>query len=97
MSGNRRGTSGKISGNGKTPKRRNDEVFFDSVEVRRSPHTKMRKPGVFSIAMSMVTAIVAFTFVGGIIWRALQPASFDQFWKKNIMPVLPSQVKQMMK
>ena len=97
MSGNRRGTSGKTSGNGKKPKRPNNEIFFDSVEVPRSSHTKMRKPGAFSIAMSMVTAIVSFTFVGGIIWRALQPASFDQFWQKNIMPVLPSQVKQMMK
>jgi hypothetical protein len=97
MSGNRRSTSGKTSGNGKTPKRPNNEIIFDSVEIRRNPHKKMRKPGAFSIAMSLVTAIVAFTFVGGIIWRASQPASFDQFWQKNIMPVLPSQVKQMMK
>ncbi|MBD2041392.1 PIN domain-containing protein [Microcoleus sp. FACHB-672] len=78
----------------------------ESVFIRQRPrsvaHVRSFKPNLFVSLISGVIALVALVVAAGIIWQLAQPASFNVFWQKQVMPVwqqkvvpaIPSQMRQ---
>lgn len=58
---------------------------------------KSSKSDLFVSAIYFVVAAIALATACGILWRVIQPASFNQFWQRNIEPVLPSQLRGLVK
>jgi hypothetical protein len=69
-------------------------VYLPSVQRRRSS-VSHKKPGFFAWLMNAIYTLVAlagFAMAGGFAWKLVQPASFDKFWKQQVMPVWQQKV-----
>ena len=78
----------------------------EPVYIRQTPRSvaKVRsfKPNLLVSLISGITALVALILAAGVLWRLAQPASFNVFWQKQVMPVwqqqvvpaIPSQMRQ---
>jgi hypothetical protein len=69
-------------------------VYLPSVQRRRSS-VSHKKPGFFAWVMNAVYTLVAlagFGMAGGLAWKLVQPASFDKFWKLQVVPVWQQKV-----
>ncbi|WP_155968995.1 PIN domain-containing protein [Kamptonema formosum] len=69
-------------------------VYLPSVQRRRSA-VSHKKPGFFAWLMNLLYTLVAvagFAMAGGFAWKLVQPASFDKFWKQQVVPVWQQKV-----
>ncbi|MBD1937238.1 PIN domain-containing protein [Microcoleus sp. FACHB-68] len=84
-----------------TKKDKSEPVFIRQ-RPRSVAHVRSFKPNLFVSLISGMIALIALIAAAGIIWQLAQPASFNVFWQKQVMPVwqqkvvpaIPSQMRQ---
>ncbi len=55
------------------------------------------KPGFFASLLYFLAALTALAIASASMWRAINPANFNQFWQKTIEPELPRQLRGIVK
>lgn len=71
---------------------------FESARIMRVSPKKVKKETSFLVNLAYtLVAFSALLLAVGIVWRGLQPTSFNQFWQKSINPLLPPVVRQVFK
>jgi hypothetical protein len=78
-------------------KRYEDEIQYEGMDYRPRFVSSPKKPGILSHLMNTLGALFFLTFAIGIAWRGVQPESFDQFWRQKVLPILPQQVRQLVR
>lgn len=54
---------------------------------------KSSKPGFFASLFYFLVTLIALTIATAIMWRAINPKSFNHFWQHKIEPELPQQLR----
>ncbi|HAX78893.1 MAG TPA: hypothetical protein DCY88_24460 [Cyanobacteria bacterium UBA11372] len=77
------------------PKAATSAPMSGPASAARSPASSSRRNSggmrALSGSIGSVLALVGLAIAGGFAWRAIQPASFDNFWQQLGLPALPGQ------
>lgn len=73
---------------------RDDELGYEGVTYRTKIYPTRKKPNIFFHLLNGLGALFFLMIATGIVWKATNPVSFNQFWQKNVAPNLPQQVMQ---
>lgn len=75
----------------------NSAPMAGPASAARTPASQSRRGsgalGWLSGLLGAVLALIGLAIAAGLVWRTVQPASFNQFWKQLGLPALPGQTQ----
>ncbi|HIK28964.1 MAG: hypothetical protein N3E45_05135 [Oscillatoriaceae bacterium SKW80] len=96
-SGNLGSRVGKVASAVREGKDKSEESVYIPKMAPTLITVKSSKPGFFASLFYLVVTLIALTFAFAIMWRAINPKSFNHFWQQKIEPELPQQLRGIFK